>query len=119
MGVLTAESPTRQKSHDNQEISRNSSNLLVASGHIENEGDDSQVNSLSPSNINIQNSKEVTFSIILINEGAQSSASMPSEGESVGNVLDVQYKTNQLIYKHQEIERQKRNFEELCWYRQM
>ena len=35
----TAESPTPQKSRDERSICRNARNLLVASGHMENEGD--------------------------------------------------------------------------------
>ena len=61
----------------------------MASGNMENEGDESQVNSLSPSNIDIQNSRRVTFSVDPGNEGAQSSTSVPSEGEALGNVVDV------------------------------
>ena len=86
---LTAESPTPQKSRDKREICRNSRNLLVASGHMENEVYESQVNSLSPSNINIQKSRRVTLSVNPGNEGAQSSTSVPSEGEALGNVVDV------------------------------
>ena len=56
---------------------------------MENEEDDSQVNSLSPSNINIQNSRSVNFSSDPGNEGAQSSTSVPSEGEALRNVVDV------------------------------
>ena len=54
-----------------------------------NEGDESQVNSQSPSNINIQKYRRVTFSVDPVNEGSQSSTSLPSEGEALGNVLDV------------------------------
>ena len=61
----------------------------MASVHMENEGDESQVNSLSPSNINIQKSRRVTFSVDPVNEGAQSSTSVPSEGEALVNVVDV------------------------------
>ena len=63
--------------------------MLVTLGHMENEGDEIQVNSLSPSNIDIQNSRRVTFSVDPGNEGAQSSTSVPSEGEALGNVVDV------------------------------
>ena len=70
-------------------MSINSRNLLVASGHMANEGDESQVNSLSPSNINIQKSRRVNFSVDPGNEGAQSSTSVPSKGEALGNVVDV------------------------------
>ena len=65
------------------------------------EGDDIQVNSLSPSNIDIQKSRGVTFSVDPGNEGSRSSTSVPSEGEAVGNVVDVEDKINQLIDKHQ------------------
>ena len=60
----------------------------MALGNMANEVDEIQVNSLSPSNIDIQNSRRVTFSINLGNEGAQSSTSVPSEGEALGNVVD-------------------------------
>ena len=56
---------------------------------MENEEDESQVNSLSPSNVNIQNSRRVNLSSDPGNEGAQSSTSVPSEGEALGNVVDV------------------------------
>ena len=88
VGVPTTESPSPRKSHDEREIRRNVRNLLVESGTMANEGDEIQVNSLSPSNINIQNSRRVTFSVDTVNEGAQSSTSMPSEGEVLGNVVD-------------------------------
>ena len=58
VGEPTAESPNPQKSRDKREIRRNYRNLIVALGHIANEGDESQVNSLSPSNIDIQNPEE-------------------------------------------------------------
>ena len=48
--VPTAESPTPQTSRDERVIRRNAKN---PSGHIANEGDEIQVNSLSPSPINI------------------------------------------------------------------
>ena len=51
--VPTAESPTPRKCRDEREIYRNARNLLVTLGHMTNEGDESQVKSLSPSNINI------------------------------------------------------------------
>ena len=38
---------------------------------------------------------------------------MPSEGEAFFNVVDVEDKINQLIDKHQEIEKHKRHCEEL------
>ena len=56
---------------------------------MENEGDEIQVNSLSPSNINIQKYRRVAFSVDPGNEGAQSSTSVPSEGEALLNVVDV------------------------------
>ena len=89
VGVPTAESPTQRKSRNKRAIRRNSRNLLVASGHMANKGDESQVNSLLPSNIDIQNSRRVTFSVDPGTEGSQSSTSVPSEGESLGNVVDV------------------------------
>ena len=58
VGVPTAESPTPRKSRDGLEIHRNARNPLVKSGHMANEGDESQVNSLSPSNIEIQTPEE-------------------------------------------------------------
>ena len=82
----TAESPTPRKSRNKRAICRNVRN---PSGHMKNEGDESQVNSLSPSNKNIQKSRRVTFSVDPGNEGAQSSTSVPSEGEELGNVVDV------------------------------
>ena len=78
-----------------------------------NEGDESQFNSLSPSKINIKQARGVTYSVDPGNEGAQSSTSVPSEGEAFCNVVDVEDKINQLIDKHQEIEKQKRHCEEL------
>ena len=80
VGVPNTESATPQKFHDKRSIHRNARNPLVASGNMENEGDESQVNSLSPSNIDIQNSRRVTFSVDPGNEGAQSSTYVPSEG---------------------------------------
>ena len=56
---------------------------------MENEGYESQVNSISPSNIDIQNSRRVTFYVDPGNEGAQSSTSVSSDGEAVDNVVDV------------------------------
>ena len=56
---------------------------------MENEGDESHVNYLSPSNINIQKSRRVNFSVDPGNEGAQSSTSVPLEGEALCNVVDV------------------------------
>ena len=53
-----------------------------------NEGDESQVNALSPSNTDIQNSRRVNFSVDTVNEVAQSSTSVMSEGEALGNVED-------------------------------
>ena len=103
VGEPTAESPTPRKSRDKRAIWINTRNLLVESGYIENEGDEIQVNSLSPSNINIQKSRRVNFSVDPGNEGAQSLRYLPSEVEAVGNVVDVEDKINQLIDKHQEI----------------
>ena len=54
-----------------------------------NEVDDIQVNSLSPSNIDIKNSRRVIFFVDPGNEVAQSSTYIPSEGEALGNVVDV------------------------------
>ena len=65
------------------------------------EGDESQFNSLSPSNIDIKNSRRVTFSVNPGNEVAQSSTSMPSEVEALGNVVDDEDTINQVIDKHQ------------------
>ena len=48
--VPTAESPTPQTSRDKRKIRRNTKN---PSGHMANEGDEIQINSLSPSTINI------------------------------------------------------------------
>ena len=61
----------------------------MASGHMANEGDESQVNSLSLSNINIQKDRRVTYSVDRVNEGSQSSTSVTSEGEALRNGVDV------------------------------
>ena len=45
--------------------------------------------SLSPSKINHKHSRGVTYSVDPGNEGAQSSTSVPSEGEALCNVVDV------------------------------
>ena len=89
VGVPTAESPTPQKSRNKRAIRRNSRNLLVVSGHMANEGDESQGKSLSPLNINIQNSRRETFSVDPGNEESLSSTSVPSEGQALGNVMDI------------------------------
>ena len=58
-------------------------------GHMSNEGDERQVNSISPSNIDIQNSRRVTLSVDPGNEVTQRSTSMtlpnapPSDGTDV------------------------------------
>ena len=83
---LSAESPTQRTYREKWTIHRNARN---PSGHMANEGDDIQVNSLSPSNINIQNSRRVTLSVNPGNEGSQSSISVLSEGEALRNVMDV------------------------------
>ena len=54
-----------------------------------NEGDKSQFNSLSPSTINIKRSRRLTYSVDPGNEGAQISTSVPSEGEALSKVMDV------------------------------
>ena len=84
--VSTAESPTQRTSREKQAIRRNARNQ---SGHMANEGDESQFNSLSPSTINLKQDRRVTYSVNLGHEGAQSSTSMPSEGESLRNVVNV------------------------------
>ena len=56
---------------------------------MENETDESQVNSLSSSYINIQKYRRVTFSFDPGNEGSHISTSVSSEGEALGNVVDV------------------------------
>ena len=78
-----------------------------------NEEDESEVNSLSPSTINIKKTRRVNYSVDPGNEGSQSSTSVPSEGEALGNVVDVENKIKQLIKKHQEIEKHKWHCEEL------
>ena len=103
VGKPTAESPTPRKSHNKRAIWRNSRNPLVAMVQMKNEGDESQINSLSPSNIDIQIFGRVTFSVDPWNEGSQISTSVPSEGEAVGNFVDVEDNIKQLINKHQEI----------------
>ena len=60
-----------------------------------NEGDESQVKSLSPSIINIKKTRRVNYSVDPGNEGAQSSTSVPSEGETFYNAVNVEYKINQ------------------------
>ena len=89
VGLTAAESPTPQTSRDEQAIRRNARNPLVALGNMANEEDESQVNSLSPSNIYIQNSRRVNFSVDAGNKVTQSSTSVLSEGEALGNVVDV------------------------------
>ena len=54
-----------------------------------NEGDKSKFDSISPSKINHKHSRVVTYSVDPGNEGAQSSTSVPSEGEALRNVVDV------------------------------
>ena len=61
----------------------------MTSGHMENEGYESQVNSLSISNINIKKTRIFNYSADPVNEIAQSSTSVPSEGEALRNVMDV------------------------------
>ena len=56
---------------------------------MENEGDESQFDSLSPSTINFKQARRVTYSVDPGHEGSQSSTSVPSEGEVLGNVVDV------------------------------
>ena len=53
------------------------------------EGDESKFDSLSPLKINHKHSRGVTYSVNPGNEGAQSSTSVPSEEESLRNVVDV------------------------------
>ena len=54
-----------------------------------NEGDESQFNSLSPSKINIKQSRRVNYSVDPGNEGSQISTYVPSEGEVLRNVVNV------------------------------
>ena len=68
-----------------------------------NEGDEIQVNSLSPSTINIKKTRGVNYSVDPGNEGSLSSTFVLSEGEAFCNVVDVEYKINKLIGKYQEI----------------
>ena len=56
---------------------------------MENEGYESQINSLSPSTINIKQARRVTYSVDPGNEGSQISTSVPSEGEALHNIVDV------------------------------
>ena len=84
--VPTAESPTQRTSREERKIRRNARNT---SGHIANEGDESKFDSLSPSKINHKHSRGVTYSVDPVNEGAQSSTSVPSEGEALLNAVDV------------------------------
>ena len=84
--VPTAELPTQRTSCEKRAIHRNVRN---PSGHMSNEGDESKFDSLSPSKINHINSRGVTYSVNPVNEGAQSSTCVPSEGEALRNVVDV------------------------------
>ena len=54
-----------------------------------NEGDERKFESLSPSKFNHKHLRGVTYSVYPGNEGVQSSTSMPSEGEALRNVVDV------------------------------
>ena len=54
-----------------------------------NEGDERKFESLLPSKFNHKNSRGVTYSVDPGNEGSQSSTSVPSEGESLRNVVYV------------------------------
>ena len=103
--VPTAESPTPRTSCNERAIHRNA---RKPSGYMANEGDESQFNSLSPSKINIKQAIGVTYSVDPGNEGSHSSTSVPSEGEALGNVVDVEDNMNQIIDKHQEIEKHKK-----------
>ena len=85
-GVLTAESPNKQTSREEREIRRNTRN---PSGHMANEGDENKFDSISPSKFNHKYSIGETYSVDTVNEGAQSSTSVPSEGEALRNVVDV------------------------------
>ena len=96
--VPTAESPTPRTSRDERAIRRNFKN---PSGNMSNEGDEIQVNSLSPSTISIKKTRRVHYSVDPGDEEAQSSTYVPSEGEEFCNVVDVEDKINQLIDKHQ------------------
>ena len=84
--VPTAESPTVKTSCEERAILRNARN---PSGHMANEGDERKFYSLSPSKFNHKHSRGVTYSADPGNEGAQSSTSVPSEGEVLGNVVDI------------------------------
>ena len=84
--VPTAESPTPRTSRDEREIRNNARN---PSGNMVNEGDESKFDSISPSKFIHEHSRGVNYSVNPVNEGAQSSTSVPSEGEVLGNVVDV------------------------------
>ena len=84
--VPTAESPNKRTYREERSIRRNSRNL---SGHMANEGDERKFDSLSPSKFNHKHSRGVTYSINPVNEGAQSSTCVPSQGEALRNVVDV------------------------------
>ena len=75
--VPTAESPTVKTSCEERAILRNARN---PSGHMANEGDASEFDSLSPSKLNHKHSRGVTYSVNPGNEGAKISTSVPSEG---------------------------------------
>ena len=54
-----------------------------------NEEDESKFDSLSPSKFNHKHSRGVTYSVDPGKEGSQSSTSVPSEGEALRTVVDV------------------------------
>ena len=54
-----------------------------------NEGDESQFNSLSPSTPIFKQDRRITYFVDPGNEGARRSTSVPSEGEALRNVVDV------------------------------
>ena len=84
--VLTAESPNKRTSRKERSVRRNARN---PSRHMANEGDERKFDSLSLSKFIHKHSREVTYSIDPGNEGSLSSTSVPSEGEALRNVVDV------------------------------
>ena len=84
--VPTAKSPNKRTYHEERAIRRNARN---PSGNMANEGDERKFEYLLPSKFNHKHSRGVTYSVDPGNEGAQSSTSVPSEGEALRNVVDV------------------------------
>ena len=63
-GVPNSESPNKRISREEREIRRNARN---PSGHMANEGDEREFDSLSPSKLNHKHSRGVTYSVDPVN----------------------------------------------------